>query len=230
MCMFKWGWSIFSLPWFWSQGIHLAACSTVHWCNLLVSSFGIDPSGWPCLYLEAVPQILKIMRYVRITQVSLWCSDVGCFFVSAVLQNNAVHLLLVWCYWCYCCTPCLGETLFSCFRSLGTVSLAFAAVLWVCPHCCPYSCHTFLLAPADVCYSLRNPTRVQVSWFCCLCILLSLYVDLFIACSIMFVDASCSESEARFDPPAGVLQYGLCSRIDLWYDFTQSACKLLCNM
>ncbi len=114
---------------------------------------------------------------------------------------------------------CLGVTLFFCFRSLRTVSLAFAAVLWACPHCCPYSCHTFLLAPADVCYSLRNPTRVQVSWFCCLCILVSLYVDLFTACSIMLVDASCSESEARFDPPAGVLQHGLCSRIDLWYGF-----------
>ena len=114
---------------------------------------------------------------------------------------------------------CLGVTLFFCFRSLGTVSLALAAVLWACPHCCPYSCHTYLLAPADSCYSLRNPTRVQVSWFCCLCILVSLYVDLFTACSIMLVDASCSESEARFDPPAGVLQHGLCSRIDLWYGF-----------
>ena len=110
---------------------------------------------------------------------------------------------------------CLGVTLFFCFRSLRTVTLAFAAVLWACPH----SCHTYLLAPADSCYSLRNPTRVQVSWFCCLWILVSLYVDLFTACSIMFVNALCSESEARFDPPAGVLQYGLCSRIDfvIWF-------------
>lgn len=167
----------------------------------------------------------------------------------ALRQNYASVLMVLRCgvLFCQCCSSkyccssafgvmllmllsCLGVTLFFCFRSLRTVSLAFAAVLWACPHCCPYSCPTYLLAPADSCYSLRNPTRVQVSWFCCLCILVSLYVDLFIACSIMFVDASCSESEARFEPPAGVLQYDLCSRIDLWYDFTKSACKLLCNM
>ena len=92
-----------------------------------------------------------------------------------------------------------------CFVDMSTLLPLFLPHMFISPS-------WWLLQPA-------HPTRVQISWFCCLCILVSLYVDLFTACSIMLVDASCSESEARFDPPAGVLQHGLCSRIDLWYGF-----------
>lgn len=125
------------------------------WCRL-ESSFDLEPSSWPCWCLKAVSHILCYdqdgQHYASVLMV-LRCEVL---FVSAVLENDPVHLLLVWSYGYYCCMRCLVVALLFCFRSLGIFFLVFAAVLWACPRCCPHFCHTSLLASAGGCWKLSQ--------------------------------------------------------------------------